>query len=153
MPLYIAKSGDLDRCTDAWLTHWQSLKYSATQLLIKYKSGALVTQYCVIWWDMKPLSHFNNLQKVSPRNVWSRPLAPTPGPGKPNAYFALSLSAWLVSNYFPAKVFANCLLMRILYKSSYIFSYHRLVHFVKDSHSANISLDFKTSQELRSNTV
>ena len=100
--------------THALRTDGQTLKDRATQLLIKYKSGALVTQYCVIWWDMKPLSHFNNLQKVSPRNVWSRPLAPTPGPGKPNAYFAFSLSAWLVSNYFPAKVFANCLLMRIL---------------------------------------
>ena len=44
MPLYIAQSGDLDRCyrclTD-WLT---TLKDRATQLLIKYKSGALVTQ-------------------------------------------------------------------------------------------------------------
>ena len=47
MPLYIAKSGDLDRCyrclTD-WLTD-SHLKDRATQLLIKYKSGALVTQY------------------------------------------------------------------------------------------------------------
>ena len=47
MPLYIAKSGDLDRCyqclTDR-LTDSQS-KDSATQLLTKYKSGALVTQY------------------------------------------------------------------------------------------------------------
>ena len=46
MPLYIAKSGDLDRCyrclTD-WLTD-SHLKDRATQLLIKYKSGALVTQ-------------------------------------------------------------------------------------------------------------
>ena len=46
MPLYIAKSGDLDRCyrclTDS-LTHSQT-KDSATQLLTKYKSGALVTQ-------------------------------------------------------------------------------------------------------------
>ena len=44
MPLYIAQSGDLDRCyrclTD-WLT---TLKDRATQLLKKYKSGALVTQ-------------------------------------------------------------------------------------------------------------
>ena len=44
MPLYIAQSGDLDRCyrclTD-WLT---TLKDRATQLLIKYKSGALATQ-------------------------------------------------------------------------------------------------------------
>ena len=32
--------------TDAWLTDWQTtLKDRATQLLIKYKSGALVTQY------------------------------------------------------------------------------------------------------------
>ena len=46
MPLYIAKSGDLDRCyrclTD-WLTDSQC-KDRATQLLTKYKSGALVTQ-------------------------------------------------------------------------------------------------------------
>ena len=46
MPLYIAKSGDLDRCyrclTD-WLTDSQC-KDRATQLLKKYKSGALVTQ-------------------------------------------------------------------------------------------------------------
>ena len=46
MPLYIAKSGDLDRCyrclTD-WLTDSQR-KDRATQLLKKYKSGALVTQ-------------------------------------------------------------------------------------------------------------
>ena len=48
MPLYIAQSGDLDRChgclTDR-LTHSQTLKDSATQLLVKYKSGALVTQF------------------------------------------------------------------------------------------------------------
>ena len=43
MPLYIAQSGDLDRCHRC-LTHWQTLKYRATQLLMKYKSGALVTQ-------------------------------------------------------------------------------------------------------------
>ena len=47
MPLYIAKSGDLDRCyrrlTDS-VTHSQ-MKDGATQLLIKYKSGTLVTQY------------------------------------------------------------------------------------------------------------
>ena len=30
--------------TDGWLTDWQTLKDRATQLLIKYKSGALVTQ-------------------------------------------------------------------------------------------------------------
>ena len=46
MPLYIARSGDLEGChacvTDS-LTD-SHLKDSATQLLIKYKSGALVTQ-------------------------------------------------------------------------------------------------------------
>ena len=42
MPLYIAQRGDLGRCYG--LTHSQTLKYSASQLLIKYKSGALVTQ-------------------------------------------------------------------------------------------------------------
>ena len=43
MPLYIAQSGDLDSCylPDRLTT----LKDRATQLLIKYKSGALVTQY------------------------------------------------------------------------------------------------------------
>ena len=43
MPLYIAKSGDLDRCYRC-LTH-SHLKDRATQLLLKYKSGALVTQF------------------------------------------------------------------------------------------------------------
>ena len=33
-----------------WLTHSQTLKDSATQLLIKYKSGALVTQCNTKWW-------------------------------------------------------------------------------------------------------
>ena len=42
MPLYIAKSGDLEGC-HACLTDSQR-KDRATQLLIKYKSGALVTQ-------------------------------------------------------------------------------------------------------------
>ena len=47
MPLYIAQSGDLDRCyrcVTHSLTDSQTLKDRATQLLIKYKSGALVTQ-------------------------------------------------------------------------------------------------------------
>ena len=43
MPLYIARSGDLQGC-HACLTD-SHLKDSATQLLIKYKSGALVTQH------------------------------------------------------------------------------------------------------------
>ena len=43
MPLYIAQSGDLEGC-HACLTDGQTLKDSATQLLTKYKSGAIVTQ-------------------------------------------------------------------------------------------------------------
>ena len=53
MPLYIAKSGDLDRCyrclTDSLTHSLTTLKDRATQLLIKYKSGALVTQYLVLF--------------------------------------------------------------------------------------------------------
>ena len=44
MPLYIAQSGDLEGC-NACLTDGQTLKDRATQLFIKYKSGALVTQF------------------------------------------------------------------------------------------------------------
>ena len=43
MPLYIEQSGDLDRCYRC-LTDRQTLKDRATQLLIKYKSRALVMQ-------------------------------------------------------------------------------------------------------------
>ena len=43
MPLYIAQSRDLVRCYRC-LTHSQTLKDRATQLLVKYRSGALVTQ-------------------------------------------------------------------------------------------------------------
>ena len=50
MPLYIAQSGDLDRCHGC-LTDSQTLKDSATQLLIKHKSGALVTQFCCLGYD------------------------------------------------------------------------------------------------------
>ena len=53
MPLYIAKSGDLYwcyRCLPDSLTHsLTTLKDRATQLLIKYKSGALVTQFREIY--------------------------------------------------------------------------------------------------------
>ena len=45
MPLYIAQNGDLD--TDALRTDGLTLKDRATQLLIKYKSGALLTQFVV----------------------------------------------------------------------------------------------------------
>ena len=47
MPLYIAQSGDLDRCYRC-LNDRQTLKDRATRLLIKYKSGALVTQLLMI---------------------------------------------------------------------------------------------------------
>ena len=51
MPLYIAQSGDLDRCyrclADS-LTNSQTLKDGATQLLIKNKSGALETHVVFI---------------------------------------------------------------------------------------------------------
>ena len=46
MPLYIAQSGDLDRCYRCLTDRLTTLKDRATQLLIKYKSGGLVTQ----WW-------------------------------------------------------------------------------------------------------
>ena len=46
MPLYIAKSGDLDRCY-RYLTDSLTLKDRATQLLKKYKNGALVTQFAI----------------------------------------------------------------------------------------------------------
>ena len=45
MPLYIAQSGDLEGCHACLTDSLTSLKDSATQLLTKYKSGALVTQY------------------------------------------------------------------------------------------------------------
>ena len=45
MPLYIAQSGDLDRCYRCLTDSLTTLKDRATQLLIKYKSGALVTQF------------------------------------------------------------------------------------------------------------
>ena len=47
MPLYTAQGGDLDRCYRC-LTDGQTLKDRATQLHIKYKSGALVTQFRVL---------------------------------------------------------------------------------------------------------
>ena len=45
MPLYIAQSGDLDRCYRCLTDRLTTLKDRATQLLIQYKSGALVTQF------------------------------------------------------------------------------------------------------------
>ena len=59
MPLYIAKSGDLERCYQC-LTDWQTtLKDRATQLLTKYKSGALVTQFIL----MKKIEWEDDLRK------------------------------------------------------------------------------------------
>ena len=52
MPLYIAQSGDLDRCYRC-LTDSQTLKDRATELFTKYKSGALVTQYNQKYTDIK----------------------------------------------------------------------------------------------------
>ena len=45
MPLYIAKSGDLEGCHACLTDRLTTLKDRATQLLIKFKTGALVTQY------------------------------------------------------------------------------------------------------------
>ena len=45
MPLYIAKSGDLEGCHACLTDRLTILKDRATQLLIKYKIGALVTQF------------------------------------------------------------------------------------------------------------
>ena len=44
MSLYIAQSGDLDRCYRCLTDSLTTLKDRATQLLIRYESGALVTQ-------------------------------------------------------------------------------------------------------------
>ena len=60
MPLYIAQSGDLDRCYRC-LTDSQR-KDRATQLLIKYKSGALVTQ----------LSSINEKNHVEKKDNYSK---------------------------------------------------------------------------------
>ena len=48
MPLYIAQSGDLGRCHACLTDRLTTLKDRATQLLIKYKSGALVTQFLIL---------------------------------------------------------------------------------------------------------
>ena len=45
MPLYIAQSGDLEGCHACLTDRLTTLKDRAAQLLIKYKSGALVTQF------------------------------------------------------------------------------------------------------------
>ena len=56
MPLYIAQSGDLDMCYRCLTDSLTTLKDRATQLLKKYKSGALVTQFNSFWqWEGFPL--------------------------------------------------------------------------------------------------
>ena len=64
MLLYIAQSGDLDRCYRC-LTDGHTLKDSATQLLIKYKSGALVTQLNATDIEIRPFwdeHHYKYIQ-------------------------------------------------------------------------------------------
>ena len=59
MPLYIEQIGDLDWCHGC-LTHSQTLKDRATQLLIKNKSGALVMQkqfFGLFGWMFKSTGH------------------------------------------------------------------------------------------------
>ena len=63
MPLYIAQSGDLEGC-HACLTDGQTLKDSATQLLSKYKTGALVTQ--LRWINWVQIKH-DNMVKLTMR--------------------------------------------------------------------------------------
>ena len=45
MPSYIAQSGDLDRCYRYLTDSLTTLRDRAPQLLIKFKSGALVMQF------------------------------------------------------------------------------------------------------------
>ena len=65
MPLYIAQSGDLEGC-HACLTD-SHLKDRATQLLIKYKSGALVTQFYTQFAVCKCVHFYCKI--VRPQNV------------------------------------------------------------------------------------
>ena len=59
MPLYIAQSGDLD------MPEGQTLKDRATQLPIKYKSGALVTQKRAMHPASQDKKHFNPSRQPS----------------------------------------------------------------------------------------
>ena len=88
MPLYIAQSGYLDRC-HACLT--DRLTHSLTQLLIKYKSGALVTQ----WWkrQRQPILHFatsGSLKRFSNgQPIWGKARAPA------NSWCQSACQCWL----------------------------------------------------------
>ena len=75
MPLYIAQSGDLERCHGC-LTDRQTLKDRATQLHIKYKSGALVTQKLHLYSYKKtqiPILIFNNILIIETLVSWETP--------------------------------------------------------------------------------
>ena len=76
MPLYIAQSEDLDRCyrclTNSLTHSLTTLIDSATQLLIKYKSGALVTQQ---WTEFKQI--FRCFQASSSATVYQPPTHPS----------------------------------------------------------------------------
>ena len=67
MPLYIEQSGDLDRCYRCLTHSLTTLKDRATQLLIKYKSGALATQYQqdLSWYLHIPGSHQTRLNNIN----------------------------------------------------------------------------------------
>ena len=67
MPLYIAQSGDLDRCYRCLTDRLTTLKDRATQLLIKYKSGALVTQFFISTKGAfrRPMTYDNHLSHPS----------------------------------------------------------------------------------------
>ena len=64
MPLYIGQRGDLVRCYRC-LTDSLTLKDRATQLLLKYKSGALVTQKRAMHPASQDKKHFNPSRQPS----------------------------------------------------------------------------------------
>ena len=64
MPLYIGQRGDLVRCYRC-LTDSLTLKDRATQLLLKYKSGALVTQKRAMHPASQDKKHFNPSRRPS----------------------------------------------------------------------------------------
>ena len=54
--------------TDAWLTDWQTLKDRATQLLIKCKSGALVTRLLKFHFCLFPL--LQDFAHIGHKLIW-----------------------------------------------------------------------------------
>ena len=65
MPLYIAQSGDLEGCHACLTDSLTTLKDRVTQLLTKYKSGALVTQIDASATDLQFPSRAMTLDKQS----------------------------------------------------------------------------------------